>query len=603
MTTTTPPTPRDSATSRNGTARRALLAVAYALLFAAFTWWLDRRMLGVARDAYFGWFVLGNALPGIVFATLLIAVTRRPAFSFLLAAGLQWLIYHASTLKLAVLNDPVGLQDLYFVTSIDRSSIELLGQYVEQPALLGVAALAAIAVVVVLWRLETPAFRAFRATQAALALVSLGLVYTLVASLPPWSTWYHKDTLRPSRFEALPAILHGGLMSNLVYTHNKNMRTFDEVDDAAVRRLLAAVPVHTVPAPRDATRPDVVVVLSESLFDPTIMKGMASLPETIPNVRAAIAAGHGGNMKVPTFGGGTIRTEFEVLTGMPMDAFPTAEFPYVTLVRDRIPGLVSELKKHGYRAVAIHGNSGSFWNRQNAYKAIGFDRFITEREFPRGAAHNGRWISDAVMTDLVLDQLDRASKPTLVVALSIESHGPYTDQKTTDQAARDAVQVPPGLDAKQALELRNYLYHAHRADAQFARLLDGLKARKRPTVLLFFGDHLPGLRDVFDTLGFNDRRPGTKQYVPWVLVRTDRPEATTIPHAESWMLPGMLLHLAGFGDDPYFELTRALSQRLEPQTKSLPAPLYHGLDAAAAARIEGSFSHYLAVPPRHEGTK
>jgi len=227
--------------------RRGVLVLGYALAFALFAWWLDRGMLNVAKDAYFGWFVLGNALPGLVVAALLTALTRRPGISFLLVTALQWLVYHASTLKLAVLDDPIGLQDLYFVTSLDRSSIELLGQYVEHPALLGLAVIAGLAVLVVLWRLERPAFRAFRVTQAVLALVSIGLLYTMVASLPPWSSWYNKDTLRPSRFEAMPAILHGGLMSDLVYTHNKNMRTFQAVDAAAVRNLLAKVPVRTAP--------------------------------------------------------------------------------------------------------------------------------------------------------------------------------------------------------------------------------------------------------------------------------------------------------------------------------------------------------------------
>jgi phosphoglycerol transferase MdoB-like AlkP superfamily enzyme len=433
--------------------------------------------------------------------------------------------------------------------------------------------------------------------------VSVGLIYTMVASLPPWSSWYHKGTLRPSRFEAMPAILHGGLMSYLVYTHNKNMRTFQTVDAVAVRGLLAKVPVSTIPVDTDAAHPDVVVILSESLFDSTIMKGMAGLPETIPNVRASIAQGHGGYMKVPTFGGGTIRTEFEVMTGMPMDAFPNAQFPYVTLVRDHIPGLVSELKRHGYRAIAVHGNDGSFWNRTNAYKAIGFDRFITKREFPKDAAHNGRWISDAVMTDIIIDQLGRAAGPTFVLGLSMESHGPYTDEKTTDQAARDAVRIPPGLTSKEALELRNYLYHAHRADAQFARLLNALESRKRPTVLLFFGDHLPGLRDVFQATGFYDNRPAVKQYVPWVLVRTDRPDDKTIPHAESWMMPGLVLQLAGFEDDPYFALTNGLSRQLSPRSKTLPPALARGLDAAAVARIQGSFASYANEPTRHRGGK
>ena len=601
----TPDTPQDASPPQASRRLllRALPILGYALAFSLFAWWLDRRMLGVAREAYFGWFVLGNALPGLVVAALFTALTRRPGISFLLVTALQWLVYHASTLKLAILDDPIGLQDLYFVTSLDRSSIELLGQYVEHPVLLALAVAVSLALVVALWRVEKPAFRAFRATQAVLAFASIGLLYAMVASLPPWSSWYNKDTLRPSRFEAMPAILHGGLMSDLVYTHNKNMRTFQTVDAAAVHNLLAKVPVRTAPVDPDVVRPDIVVVLSESLFDPTIMKGMESLPETLPNVRAAIASGHGGDMKVPTFGGGTIRTEFEVLTGMPMDAFPNAQFPYVTLVRDRIPGLVRELKDHGYRAIAVHGNSGSFWNRQNAYKAIGFDRFITEREFPRGAARNGRWISDAVMTDLVLDQLGHATDPTLVVALSIEAHGPYTDAKTTDQAARDAVQIPSGLTPKEALELRNYLYHAHRADAQFARLVEGLKARRRPTVLLFFGDHLPGLRDVFETKGFHDKRPGTKQFVPWVLLRTDRPEERTIQHAQSWMLPGMVLHLAGLDDDPYFALTRALSLHLSPETMTLPPSLSRGLDAAAIARIQGSFSHYVTDSTQRQGTQ
>ena len=144
---------------------RAPLALGYALAFALFAWWLDRRMLGVARDTYFGWFVLGNALPGLVLAGLLTAATRRPGVSFLVVAALQWLVYHACAIKLDILDDPIGLQDLYFVTSLNQASIAVLGRYIEHPALLAAGVLAVAALVVVLWRIEKPAFRAFRATQ------------------------------------------------------------------------------------------------------------------------------------------------------------------------------------------------------------------------------------------------------------------------------------------------------------------------------------------------------------------------------------------------------------------------------------------------------
>jgi hypothetical protein len=65
----------------------------------------------------------------------------------------------------------------------------------------------------------------------------------------------------------------------------------------------------------------------------------------------------------------------------------------------------------------------------------------------------------------------------------------------------------------------------------------------------------------------------------------------------------MLLQLAGFNDDPYFALTNGLSQRLSPESKTLPPALSHGLDAAAVARIQGSFATYANEPARHQGGK
>jgi hypothetical protein len=134
--------------------RRGLFALGYALAFALFFWWMDRSMLGVARDAYFGWFVLGNALPGLVLAGLLTALTRRPGTSFLVVFALQWLVYHACTMKLAILDDPIGLQDFYFVTSLNRASIAVLGSYIHHPLLLALGALAVVALIAFAWWIE-----------------------------------------------------------------------------------------------------------------------------------------------------------------------------------------------------------------------------------------------------------------------------------------------------------------------------------------------------------------------------------------------------------------------------------------------------------------
>lgn len=577
---------------------RVLPPIALAIGYALLAWWLDRRALGVAPAAYFGAaHVFANALPGLVAALLLVVVTRRPLLSLVVVTGLQVLVYRAQLIKLHLLNDPLGLQDVYFLSDLSPSSLALLARYVEHPALLAAAVVAAAGLLVLWWRLERPAFRPFRATHAGFALLALGLLGTLAAARPPWSRLYDQALVRPSRFGPMPAVLHAGLMSSLVYDHLRSGTLVGPVDEHALARLFDLVPPRPAAAgadgaPADAALPDIVVILSESLFDPTTMKSMAAFPDTIPVMRSAIASGEGGYMSVPAFGGGTVRTEFEIMTGMPVEAFPEARFPYVSLVRDRIPGLVSALEAHGYRTVAVHGNAGSFWNRRNAYKAMGMDRFITRDEFPPDAPHDGLWISDAAMTDVILQQVRQPGPPHMVLALSMETHGPYKDLAGVDAAERDAVGVPPALAAPEAEALRNYLYHAHHADAQLGRLMRELRANRRPAVVLFFGDHLPALPKVYARLGFVDGRSGPKQEVPWVLWRSDRP--TRAPDAgtpvESWMLPGLLLQTAGVVDDPYFATIADVVSTLDDATPAQRRTLVKGMQSAAIARMDGTFA-------------
>src|SRR5690606_11417823 len=205
--------------------------------------------------------------------------------------------------------------------------------------------------------------------------------------------------------------------------------------------------------------------------------------------------------------------------------------------------------------------------------------------------------SDSVMTDLILRELANTSAdhPALVMGISIEAHGPYRHDTEANQAERDAIPVPDGLSPERASELRDYLYHVHHADAQFGRLLEALRARGRPTVVLLFGDHLPGLLDTFRKLGFVDGLSPWRQTVPYVLWRSDQPDATVQPieAMESWMLPGQVLRIAGFDDDPYFALTNAIADRIDDASRHDRGALLRGVNAAAVARLNGSFAERL----------
>lgn len=591
-----------------------LLWLGYALL----AWWLDRGALQVATDSYLtARNVAYNALVGLAFSLLLWGLTRRLLFSMLLVGGFQALLYMASATKLSVLGNPVALQDFHFLTSFNRANVELLGSYVDGASsawlwLLGVPVVLGLA----FW-LERPTFRRFGYVQCGVLGVGAALVVSLYFALWPWTALYTKEKVRPSPLSLTPAVLRAGLMSSLVYKHLETSNTVFTVDEEALRKALAAtsaVPAADAapgvggwdgtaagPASAAATAaatgdPDIVVILSESFMDPRVLNDMGAVADVIPGVRSQLERGRGGMMTVPTYGGGTVRTEFEVLTGMPVQAFPSVMYPYVDLTRKHFPGLASVLRERGYSTAAVHGNSGAFWNRTNTYATMGIDRFVTSSDFRGKAAIDGGWYSDRSMTDFIFQELDRGQAPAFVFAVSIENHGPYDKvQQVLDQEAWDGVQLPQRLDGGAALSMRNYLYHLGNADRQFVRLIEGLRQRGRPYVVAFFGDHLPALGEAYGTLEFVDGGSPESQQVPWVIVsgQGDGPLEVAQGSIHSWQLPAEVLDAAGIGD-PYFDFVRRLGRRLgDAADGDEELMLQRGINAAAVARLDNRFESYV----------
>ncbi|HET8898353.1 MAG TPA: LTA synthase family protein, partial [Rhodanobacteraceae bacterium] len=289
------------------------------------------------------------------------------------------------------------------------------------------------------------------------------------------------------------------------------------------------------------------------------------------------------------FGGGTIRTEFEVLTGLPLSSFPGLQYPYLGIESAHLRGLVSSLKHAGYRSTAVHPNKGGFWNRRNVFRQLGFDRFISEDDpaFAK-APRRGYYISDAAFTDVVLSSLAADGPPQFVFGISIEEHGPYDNVPLSADAAaaRNAIPVPAGLDPASTQRLQTYLLHQRDADAQLGRLASALAQRARPSLLLFYGDHLPGLGDVYQ-LGFDDGRDASEQPVPYLLIEPGQPHAPTRRDLPAWMLGSTILDRAGVRNDPWFALLAAVQPALEPQHGHVDDALAHQLAAASALRLRG----------------
>src|SRR5690606_23705483 len=80
------------------------------------------------------------------------------------------------------------------------------------------------------------------------------------------------------------------------------------------------------------TLPDIVIVQSESLFDPARLAGVLD-GRWLPQYHRLTRRTTHGDLVVPTFVGGTIRTEFEVLTGAPLASLGGVQYPWLELDR------------------------------------------------------------------------------------------------------------------------------------------------------------------------------------------------------------------------------------------------------------------------------
>lgn len=562
-------------TTRTRLARMALLLLA-SVAFMLLTGLIDGGV-GVSPQRLLDQplFLLANAWPGLLLAYLLLILTRRLVLSFGLVFLLQGLIYGINALKVGNLGTPLMPADFRMVGQLRKGGAHLLGGYLPHSPWPYLALLAGVLAVIALWRYEPPLFARRTHGKRLLGGVALALgLASLFGGMQAWAKLYNGQKLWLEPWSASSTATHSGLISSLMMFHLQYGHGQHKADPDAAKQLIStiepALQARLQAAGGQGERPDIVVIQSESFFDPSIMKGYEHSDFT-PNLKRLARHGISGPLHVPTFGGGTIRTEFEVLTGLSLRYFDELQFPYLQMNNKVVPGLVRTLRTHGYETVAIHGNDPAFWNRNTAFKAIGFDRFVSQSAFPKGSPNDGMYMADSAMTDEIMDQLKNAGPPQFLFAISIEAHGPY-DTTPSDTAARDAIPVPEGITGKDKLELQNYLFHIGHADAELGRLAKLLAQRERPTLLLFYGDHLPALSNSYQTAGFVDSGDMLSEPGTWLLIDPRNPGKPEQQALASWMLPGKLLEQAGIHDDAYFALTQVLAPQLAALTRAPGAP-------------------------------
>lgn len=130
-----------------------------------------------------------------------------------------------------------------------------------------------------------------------------------------------------------------------------------------------------------------------------------------------------GELKVHVFGGGTWLSEFAFLYGLPHTIFTNGEYVSLASVGKIHQSLPNELKKCGYKTIAIIPTSPNFVNSSEVYKSAGFDEIISS--IPKETYNSAFRSTDSDMFKLALNRLADIKSPAFIYVLTIQQHGPH----------------------------------------------------------------------------------------------------------------------------------------------------------------------------------
>ena len=532
--------------------------------------------------------LLANALPPLLACLVLLGLTRRPLLSAGVVLLLLYLLYVANAVKLDHLDTPLLPADFVLIAHLGDGGA-LLSRYVPRRIQMLVVVAVGALVLLALRERRWPRLRGL--ARGLLFVTSTLLAASLLFEARPWSSVYaaeDHDFLAWSPSKSARTI---GLPATLVRYAWSLKFALPEPDHAQARALVDRYRSTATVAAQPGGWPDIVVVQSESFFDAARLRGLGPA-QVLPEFRRLAAKSRHGDLWVPTYGGGTIRTEFEVLTGLAMRYFPGVQYPYFRLTARPLESLARVLGARGYHTLAVHPHLRDFWNRASALANLGFEEFLGINDF-HGAARVGYYVADNALVDHLLEQLDRARQPLFLFAISMENHGPYDAYPNADPARLAAQPLPPGLDAEATQRLRGYLLHLENADRALGRLADALSRRSRRSLLLFYGDHLPALPRVYEQAGFDDGQVANEQPAPWLLY--DTAGGTSLrDDTASFYLPALLLESAGIADGGFFDVLARVRRADAPARRWTPVD-DDGLRALSLLRQRGE---PVAAPER-----
>ena len=379
---------------------------------------------------------------------------------------------------------PFNAQDL----KIAGDGIALINNYCNgfEVVVIAVGAVALLIWLISMWRRGGQYAGKIHHIAALIGIIVCGVLYTFVTNIAidkrVVSTYFgniafaYEDYGLPYCFSA--SLFNTGISEPNGYT-KKAMAKIDK--DGELNQTAASRSSDELP--------NIIVVQLESYFDVANAEFFTTSEDACPNLHNLYQNYSNGYFKVPSVGAGTANTEFEVLTGMNLRYFGPGEYPYKTYSKKHpTESAATALASLGYGTHALHDNTGNFYSRANVFNNMGFDTF-TSKEFMNvlQTTENG-WAKDEILTQHIMEAIDTTKQEDFVFTVSVQGHGNYPETQVIENPK---IKVEGIEDEALKNKWEYYVNQVYEMDQFVGDLIKAVEERNEPSVVVFYGDHLP----------------------------------------------------------------------------------------------------------------
>lgn len=380
-------------------------------------------------------------------------------------------------------------------------------------------------------------------------------VLVLAAVLAAYGAFYFQMPV-VGTFEMQELYRNSGYLRGLAETLPKD--DFKAPEGYSPGMVLAAMDAYAsagedAPAPADGRTPDIVFVMSESLYDLEGLGQLSLSQDPLQGFKDLQERYASGQMMGLGYGGGTYYSEYEVLTGYRVADTPGKLYYDPHIMHEGMATALTVLENHGYRTMAIHPNNGGFYKRTYNYGCIGFDTMLFSDNGITGLKRwGGGYPTDRSLFEFAERQYDQweGDGPRFMHIVTYQNHGGYQyDPVRTDVKVANR----EGLEKTCAENFANGVLEHVEA---LQELLDWFAAQERDVVVVVWGDHAPNMGQFGITMP-ESASARVPYYLTPLLIWNNYGADFTLPDdgvMPPYRLGAWLLSRLGYRDDAYLNL-------------------------------------------------